>query len=138
MSESKRLTVREVLDQLTEICDQYPEFYDSELEVTDEFGEQFHVTATDVANGPWLVIEEEIDKTESEANQLRELDRMGEALEDFRDHGIRADTTPTMTGRSGTELVQWFYDYLAGIDKTVRARATRALEPVEAEEADDE
>lgn len=60
---SERLTTNQVIEQLQEIVQQYPEFGDSELEVNDEFGELFYVVATDIANGPWIIIKEAIDKT---------------------------------------------------------------------------
>ena len=54
--------------------------------------------------------------------------RLVAALVDFRDHGIRADVTPAMSGRTIQHTVGWFYEYLASIDRRVRERAAQALQ----------
>lgn len=52
--------------------------------------------------------------------------RVEAALADFRDHGLRADLTPTMPIQSAEDYGRWT-EYLRRIDNAVRDRARAAL-----------
>jgi hypothetical protein len=63
-----------------------------------------------------------------------EVARLREALEDFRDHGMRTDTNPTGMfhdcGHFTLEVRTW-QDYLESADAAVRERARQALAPAD-------
>lgn len=54
--------------------------------------------------------------------------RLRLALQDFRDHGVRADLNPTMAPKGMWDAIERLYAYLRRVDKSVRERATKALE----------
>lgn len=69
-------------------------------------------------------------REEHNAARNERIAELEAVLEDFRDHGLRADTAPTTSLRMDTAQIHAFYaDYLRRADERVRERARQALEP---------
>lgn len=63
--------------------------------------------------------------------QIRELEaqnkKLVEGLKDFRDHGLRADTTPTQPIGDWMQVSSFYLDYLERIESSVKSRAAGVL-----------
>lgn len=64
---------------------------------------------------------------------VNELRRLRTFVADLRDAGVRHDLNPSMIVHSGNQFVEasmFYTNYLKSIDDLIRARASRALNPV--------
>lgn len=57
------MTAGELIQQLQDSIDEYPEYEGTELRVTDQYGEEFRLTGTDLSGDLWLIVEEIHDRT---------------------------------------------------------------------------
>lgn len=62
-AQPESMTAGELIQQLQESIDEYPEYEGTGLRACDEYGEEFKVLGTDLSGDLWIIIEEVHDRT---------------------------------------------------------------------------
>lgn len=59
----ENMTAGELIQQLQDSIDEYPEYEGTEVRAVNEYGEEFHVRSTEISGDIWIIVDEVHDRT---------------------------------------------------------------------------